>query len=1442
MKWKKSTSVLLSVLLAGSTFTGPAFAASNAETQKPLSYSNVLNVNKEEILKKVEESKQQVLDSLFKADDNVRVIVEVAGESAIEYATKKNLSYEELPQSTKENLENTALATQDSVQAAIESRGIDLQVANTFTTVINGFSGEVKYADIAKISELPNVTNVQISEVYQRPVSEPNMNTSHQFIQSSQTWADAQYKGEGQVIAVIDTGVDPGHKDFVLSPDTEEDLTQEEVNTVITEKGLPGKFHTEKVPYGYNYFDKNQEILDLGPAASMHGMHVAGTTAANGEIKGVAPEAQVLAMKVFSNDPEYASTYEDIYITALDDAIELGADVINMSLGSTASFYREDALSNKAITKATQNGIVVSVSAGNAGHIGYGWSTYPLAKNPDIGVVGAPGLSTDSLQVAATGNEMFLYEHSFTVNGETIKGNGADSWTELNSKGIEVVSLGGKLGYPADYAGVDIKGKVVLVQRGTLSFYDKNRYATEAGAAGIIVYSQSPTSTHNKDQGGWGFVPFMLINNASGLILEAAITAAGGKLALNVTESSKLESPTMGKMTDFTSWGTTPTLEIKPEISAPGGNIYSTFQNNTYGYMSGTSMAAPHVAGGSALVMQFLKQDFPSLSKEESARAAKLRLMNTAKIIKDIYNNPFSPRRQGAGMMQTYAAVTTPVTVVRKGTEVGKVELKDFTAKNFSFTLEATNDSSEAVTYSVNTDVLTDAIYTKYNLTVAEPMKGAVVSAPATIEVPAKGKKEFTISVDLTNAKIPGYNAQGAPVELDLKEDIFVEGFVRLEHATKPDLSIPYVGFYGKWDRPDIIDGFRHLGEASFYNAQEMRELRNDGFLYLFGTTPSLKYAFSPNGDNYSDNIQPKMSFLRNAKEVEYNILDKDGKQLRSIFKQYDTRKSYYNAARSLPYNYNMNRMWDGTIKFEKVPDGEYIYEIKAVLDYPNAQWQTKRIPVIVDTTNPDLQVTHDKVTNKVSWTTTEQGSGVRGYDVYVNGKSVLPTTTLLPATATEFVLPQQYKNSFVTVMAVDYANNVGGSEIVIGDSEIPVITLVTPEPLGYENSTDVQVYGLVEDGTGVKTLKVNGHEVEVKYNTQQKFHYFETVIGFTSEGVKDVTIEATDYANNTIAINRQIMIDTTPATITVNSEVPSYVQHDVNEYELDVTLQDNYRDMQFYINDNHAYSLYMNYPIAMDGHTKNLKQTLSLEQGLNTFVLTLVDLGGHVTHEVINIYKLAEDEEVPTAHITSASATPELYVSENRPAALTATSDKPVLWNVTVKDPEGNETVLTAPASTAFNAHYNVAKTAINGEYTVTFGGTNEAGQEVGVVVKTFTVYNYSVLISNVTTLNSAGEEQSVYGNNSIVNIKASVKNLEAYSVSPMVIIQVLDQQNRVIAKSFLTVDQLNSLNTNGLGVQLPLRDLAKGTYKVETYVWTGWDMNALAAAHKGKVSFTVE
>jgi lactocepin len=142
-------------------------------------------------------------------------------------------------------------------------------------------------------------------------------------------------------------------------------------------------------------------------------------------------------------------------------------------------------------------------------------------------------------------------------------------------------------------------------------------------------------------------------------------------------------SPTAGQMSDFTSWGVTPNLDFKPEITAPGGNILSTLNDNSYGMMSGTSMAAPYVAGGSTLVEERVDKDF-GVAGLARTKMTKNILMNTSRPQEDISSLskqlgiegiPYSPRRQGAGLMDLYAAMQTSADKVIKHLENFKILL-----------------------------------------------------------------------------------------------------------------------------------------------------------------------------------------------------------------------------------------------------------------------------------------------------------------------------------------------------------------------------------------------------------------------------------------------------------------------------------------------------------------------------------------------------------------------------------------------------------------------------------------------------------------------------------------------------------------------------------------------------------------------------------------------
>ncbi|MFF2877892.1 S8 family serine peptidase [Gottfriedia sp. NPDC057991] len=1258
MNNKKNRKITTYALASALALSNLAFVSpTSAESYRPGDLASKLEQIKQSQESKELQNKNKVSEAKanLKASDKVRVIVELDGQSPIEYATKQGKLFKDLSESQKSSLYAKVDSQQSSVKSKLQSKGININYKKQFTTAFNGFSGVVEFGDVAKIEATSGVKSVYLANEYNRPTAEPStpdMTKSHQFIQSKETWKDTGFDGKGMVISIIDTGIDPTHRDFKLTDPSKEDLTKDSVAQIVKDKALPGKFYTDKVPYGYNYYDQNSIVTDLGPGASMHGMHVAGITAANGDeanggIKGVAPEAQVLAMKVFSNDPSYPSTWSDIYLAAIDDSIKLGADVLNMSLGSVASSYEPNSAEDLAITRAVDNGIVCAVSSGNSNHIGYGWDD-PLSQNPDIGVTGAPGLNKDTISVAASGNEAYLYEHAITVEGKndlSVVGKGIDAWKNLSDKfggNIPVVNLGKnangsyKLGGQNDYNGVDVKGKIVLVARGTYTFADKTKYAAQAGAAGIIVWNAN-NGTQFADQGGWD-VPMMLVNSkADG---EALFNSINGSGTIHVNQTARNESPEMGRMTAFTSWGVTPSLELKPEITAPGGNIYSTVNNDQYEVMSGTSMAAPHVAGGSALVQEYLKSDkrFSSLSLSQRTHLAKVLLMNTAKVINDLDGHPFSPRRQGAGMMQIENAVTTPVYFYSKSTGEAKYELKDFQSKQVSMTFTAKNISDKDAEYKVDTNALTDEFYqtadVDRNALQTGALNDAKIDAPETIKVPAGQSVDFTVKIDLTDAKIPGFDKSGKEISVPLHDNIFVEGSVNLISTDgHPNLTTPYVGFYGKWDSLPIVDGFKDLGETRYFDLQsyfrttEAHDMVVDGgnsfWESYLGKDGKNNYAFSPNGDKNGDNINPLTSFLRNASEVQYNILDKDGKFLRRLSAQSDVTKNAFNNGKGAAYNNSKSTIWDGKVNGEVVPDGKYYYEIKSVIGYDNAQWQSKKIPVYIDTHAPTIQATYDPDKKVVAWDASDDENGVKDYYIFVNGekKDVVDNKT------SAYDLSAYPDKSYVEVVAEDYAGNLAVDTAAKGDVDLPLVYITdgqkdktgayipnSPEPWGAYNDKNIPVKGFVTDDTRIKTIKVNGKEVPVDYDAKTGHYNYSTTVTFDQDGPYTVQVEATDYANKKFSIARHIYVDTHAAEINVLN-APTRVDKKEGQVSFDVNLKDNYSFLDFYVGENHEFNVPLKSPVdVVKPLSKEYKVTVPLKEGQNKIMLRATDLAGNET------------------------------------------------------------------------------------------------------------------------------------------------------------------------------------------------------------------------------------
>ncbi len=1171
----------------------------------------------------------------FEDEDEVRIIVELKSEPSAVYATERNLRYEQMSESSIKEIERRIDEEQALVKKQIES-SVGMKFLNSFNTAFNGFSGTVKFKDIEAIESMPQVNKVYISNEYERPEIKPDMNTSKDMIGTRPTW-DIGYKGEGTVVAIIDTGIDPSHRDMVLSEGTSPKITRE----TLEGKNLPGKYYTEKVPYGYNYYDLNDEILDLGPDASMHGMHVAGTAGANGDeanegIKGVAPECQLLAMKVFSNDPLYPETYSDIYMVAIDEAIKLGADVLNMSLGSPASFYIPESAEDVALTNAVNNGRVCSVSAGNSGAITYGWtetnSGYPWKENPDIGVVGAPGLNKETVQVAAIENT-----HQKTNGLIYVKDNEehmipmATAGNIIPTKvlsGLQEFVDGGS-GHPSELT--DVAGKVALVVRGGLTpnFTDKIENAQAAGAIAVIV--------RNHEAGGDALVNMATPNLQT--IPAVFIGYTGGMELLGLEnkeitftdELVTVPNPNAGQMADFTSWGVTPSLELKPEITAPGVQIYSTLNDNKYGTMNGTSMAAPHVSGGSALVMEYIKEheSYGALSLSEQTRLAKVLLMNTAIPVLDEDEIEYSPRRQGAGIMNLYGAVTTPVRVVDAQTNEAKVELKDFENTEFTMRFKAINDSAVDEDYNVDVKVMEDYIHPSgLNLLASDYIYDAVIDKPDSITVPANGETTFEVTVDI-----------GA--DSTIYRNMFVEGFVSLTDPDdeNPTLSVPYVGFYGDWKEPAILDGMKFIDpeEDSYFDASGMLywDAEENGYYY------TLPHIFmnpgTPAGHKLgSGNIMPYLSFMRNAESVNYNILDSSGNLLRTILMQKYKEKSYIDGGDKQPAEMIAKAQWDGKINGEVVADGDYFYEIASKIHYVGAEMQSKKIPITIDTVGPEIKdVSYNPQTSKLTWNSIDNGIGILGFMFNINGVEIEDVISGEEGKTSYELDMKPYigdaKEYNVEIISVDklYNTNLGEFKFNIDDSH-PYIYIYEPGLLKIYTANEILFEGYVANLPLLNKVLVNNAEADIEYKDHvdlynpdepDKIVYSGPAYKFTKildieDGYQEARVEAVSNTGTTSSLVRRFYVDTTEPELNIDI---LNIQKESKTAELEISMTDNLGYLELFLGDSQIY-VYEDPLIIPKPADKTINHTVNLAEGENNFTFTLKDKAGHSTVKPITV------------------------------------------------------------------------------------------------------------------------------------------------------------------------------------------------------------------------------
>lgn len=773
---KRAMAVLLALVMTLSLVT-PSWAAGRS-TVATRGENNGITWEKVDNIKLPTKENAAVADETqqYADTDVVRVSIVLSDPSTLE----KGFTAADIAAGSRQAMKyrDKLESKQGKMTKTISKKALDgqaLDVVWNLTLATNIISANVQYGQIEKIENVKGVKQVLIETRYEPCVvkesetTDPNMATSSNMIGSNFAWANG-YTGAGSKVAIIDTGADTDHpslsgaaysyavKGLGITPVTAADYADklEKLNAFKKNGDLKASdlYVSAKIPFGFNYIDADLDVTHDNDTQGDHGSHVTGIAAGNRYIEqadgsfapaldtaltqGVAPDAQVYTMKVFGKG---GGAYDSDYMAAIEDAMILGCDSANLSLGSgNPGMSRQSDAKYQAILEAVVNsGMVVAMSAGNSGH----WFentpyTYPYAESVSWATNGSPGSYTNSLGVASVDN--------VGSTGNYVEFAGTKMfYTDTSEAPIQpMTALAGEqrfvyvdaVGNPEDFAaaGDELKGAIALCNRGEINFTAKGNNAVAAGAIGTIVVNNQAGTLNMSTDGYTGTAPYVSLTLDDGLIIKAGaekkeangVTYYVGKLTVGSKAGVKVQTADYYTMSDFSSWGVPGSLELKPEITAPGGNIYSLQNGGGYQNMSGTSMASPQVAGMAAVVAQYVRANKLTEKTGLTARAlAQSLLMSTAVPMYQDHGEGeygyYSVMQQGAGLANVGAAVSAGTYIMMdKNANAGaadgkvKVELGDDPQRTgeYSFGFTINNLKDIATSFNLSADFFTQDVFT----------------------------------------------------------------------------------------------------------------------------------------------------------------------------------------------------------------------------------------------------------------------------------------------------------------------------------------------------------------------------------------------------------------------------------------------------------------------------------------------------------------------------------------------------------------------------------------------------------------------------------------------------------------------------------------------------------------------------------------------------------
>ncbi len=751
--WTSTSFVLMSFAFLLSTYSRGSYGQSTSPEDRFVRTPN---------------SSQAIPDARQTKKNTAVVVLELAGEPIA--VVRGRAPGKHVPVASEKAIARQLRTKQDALVPLIQAHGA--KVLSKLQYALNGIKVLTTEDQIPALSRLPGVVAVRRVQIHTLDNA-----TSVPFIGAPLVWGSTPgLHGEGIKIAILDTGIDYTHANFGGPGTVAAFNAAAAASTVAADPTLFGS-GAPKVKGGYDLVGDAYDAGSTDPAhytpvpdpnpldCNGHGSHVAGTAAGFGVLAngttypgpydattpgntfligpGVAPAANIYSFRVFG-----CSGSTLVVVDALDMAVQANVNVISMSLGS--SFGTKDSADSLAATNAEKAGIIVIASAGNAGNIPYITGS-PAAADLVISTAAMeshssfPGvnlaLSTGSTLVAQNSNEAIFSDGTSLPIVVLRNGNGT-------------ISLGCN---ESEYQDSVIQGKLVVTARGTCARINRAIFGSKHGAAAVAMINNGAGLPALEGPINGVSIPFIGVLQSDG-------TAMAGAASATLSNSTN-NNPSFRQFASFTSTG--PRIgdaSLKPDITAPGVSIVSTAMGTgTAGTMfSGTSMAAPHVAGVAALALQA----HPTWTADD----VRLAIVNTAD---PTQITSFLPRIGGSGLVQPYPATLTS-TDAQGDNGAGSLSLglaessADFQP---SGNITVHNLSNQPVNFNVTSQPSTGSSPHSVNVSSSLGLSpGGVATLPVSLAVPVATSGDSTAFRDVSGLitlapATPGDNA-GVPLNI----------------------------------------------------------------------------------------------------------------------------------------------------------------------------------------------------------------------------------------------------------------------------------------------------------------------------------------------------------------------------------------------------------------------------------------------------------------------------------------------------------------------------------------------------------------------------------------------------------------------------------------------------------------------------------------------------